>query len=192
MRGSNKKLRIAYTSTCGHPQALIWLIALVTEPSIFTLEQACSEIGIWDLEEGEIATKIFDKVFDTTLSALEREILCNLWVFNEPIPPDVLMHFDQSLSLSKISRSINNLINKAILNIYPNGAVSIDDLVHEYVTHYVQNKKQKHELAAQWYENRQNLPYEIWKSREDAHPTLRTVHHYILANHKCKLKQIAC
>jgi tetratricopeptide (TPR) repeat protein len=183
VRAPQDSLRIAIEKTRGHPQALIWLAALVSSPSIYTVDMACSEKGIWNPEHGEISVQILNKVFSESLSELETSILKDLWAFEEPVPVDALFHFSEGYrDVARTYRVLNSLVFKAMIELFDDRNIMLDDLVRDYIVLQINDPIKQHRLVADWYLNLPRLPFEEWRFQEDAHTTLRAIYHLTLAN----------
>lgn len=183
VNASHDALILAARKTRGHPQTLIWLAALLSPPSMYTVEMACSDDGIWHPEYGEVACKVLDKVFLDSLSELEKSILADLWVFDEPVPIDVLSNFNQgNRNDAEVYRAVNILAQKAMLTVSDDRRIMLDDLVSDFIFQRIINQEERHSKAADWYLSLPRITAEEWGSREDTFVTIKAIYHLTLAH----------
>ena len=165
-----EKLEELATGVDGHPLALKLLVELVKE---FGANDILEDLSIYQEQKEDTilkARKLFDK-----LAGDEKELLERISVYREPVSMKGLKEmFTENTPINAVKK----LIDKSLLETDHNGNYWLHPLVQEFAYDDLQNKKEVHLIAYNYY-NSLTLPENPTK-KEDIQPAIEA--HY----HACK------
>ena len=168
-----EKLKELAQGVDGHPLALKLLIEFVKE---FDIQDTLKDLELFK-EQKVSAIKIARKLFDK-LAGNEKELLERISVFRQPESIGAIKKmFKENISLS----AIKNLINKSLLETDHKGKYWLHPLVREFAYDDLENKREVHTLACEYY---LSLPLpETPTKKEDVQSLIEA--HY----HACNAKE---
>lgn len=138
-----EKLKKLAEGVDGHPLALRLLVELVKE---YGVQDIMNDLGIYKKSRENtirIARRLFEK-----LAGDEKELLEYLSVFRQPAPRNALKKmFTERTSLDAIEK----LTSKSLLETDHEGSYWLHSLVREFAYDDLENKKEVHEIAMQYY-----------------------------------------
>ncbi|MBC2698486.1 MAG: TIR domain-containing protein [ANME-2 cluster archaeon] len=155
------------SSVDGHPLALKLLIGLVKKFGVKVIIKDLTMFKRHKESTIKIARRLFDK-----LAGDEKELLERMSVFRQSEPIEAIENmFTATTSVD----AIENLIDKSLLETDHDGSYWLHPLVREFAYNDLENKKDVHKIAMQYYIS---IPLsEKPSSKEDFQPLLEAHYH---------------
>jgi len=161
------KLEKLAKSVDGHPLALKLLVELVKE---FGVADILEDLSMYQEQREDTilkARKLFDKLVGN-----EKELLERISVYREPVS---MKGLKEMFTESTQKNAVKKLIDKSLLETNHNSSYWLHPLVQEFAYDDLQNKKEAHLIAYNYYKFL-NLPENPTK-KEDFQPTIEAHYH---------------
>jgi tetratricopeptide (TPR) repeat protein len=163
----------------GHPLALQLLVQLVLD-GVETLSSMLDDNTLWMGEQGEVAERILNKVYNERLSDNEQKLLQYISLYRKPVPVEAIVAAagDAHWDVSNVKRTASGLIRKSRL-IKTGGNYREESLIKIYAYNKLDDKIERHKLASQYY---LSLPIpEKCTKKEDVRSLIEAHHHACMA-----------
>jgi len=161
------QLEALVTGVDGHPLALKLLIGLVKK---FGVKVTLKDLSIFKRHK-ESTIKIARRLFDK-LAGDEKELLERMSVFRQSEPIEAI---ENMFTATTSNDAIENLMDKSLLETDREGNFWLHPLVSEFAYDDLENKKDIHEIAMQYY---LSIPLpEERTNKEDIQPLLEAHYH---------------
>ncbi|HHV24351.1 MAG TPA: tetratricopeptide repeat protein, partial [Methanosarcina sp.] len=166
-----KKLEELATGVDGHPLALKLLVELVKK---FGVADTLKDLSIYQ-ERKEDTIKKARRLFEK-LAGDEKELLERISVYRKPVD---IKGLKEMYTENTPINAVEKLIDKSLLETDHNGSYWLHPLVKEFAYDDLENKKEVHLIAYNYYKSL-SLPKKPTK-KEDLQPVLEAYHHACVA-----------